>query len=96
MELNVKALEKLLDYAASGIGSVAGSMLAPWRARREAQARQIAAEGDANVLQIQAEAQGKAREMLVSQDTSVTGELAITNTVSQRIQFQERKSFIAM
>ena len=91
MELNVKALEKLLDYAASGVGSVAGSMLAPWKARREAQARQIAAEGDANVLLIQAEAQAKARAILVSQDTDVAGELDITNTVNQRIQFQERK-----
>ena len=31
MDVNIKvpALEKLLDYAASGIGSVAGPMLAP-------------------------------------------------------------------
>ena len=91
MELNVKALEKLVDYAASGIGSVAGPMLASWRARREAQAKQIAAEGDANVLLIQAEAQAKARAILVSQDTDVAGELDIANTVNQRIQFQERK-----
>ena len=91
MELNVRALEKLVDYAASGVGSIAGSMLAPWRARREAQAKQIAAEGDANVLRIQAEAQAEARAILVSQDTDVTGELDIANTVNQRIQFQERK-----
>lgn len=45
MELNIKALEKLLDHAASGVGSVAGSMLTPWKAGREAQAKQIAAEG---------------------------------------------------
>ena len=91
MDLNVKALEKLVDYAASGIGSVAGSMLAPWRARREALAKQIAAKGDAAALLIQAEAQAEARAILVSQDTDVTGELDIANTVNQRIQFQERK-----
>ncbi len=91
MDLNIKALEKLLDYTASGIGSVAGSMLAPWRARREAQAKQIAAKGDADVLLIQADAQAKAREILVSQDTDITGELDIAKTVNQRIQFQERK-----
>ena len=28
----VRALEKLLDYTASGIGAVAGPMLATWRA----------------------------------------------------------------
>ena len=93
MDINLKipAFEKLLDYAASGIGSVAGAMLAPWRAQREAQAKQITAKGDANVLLIQAEAQAQARVILVSQDTDVTGELDITNTVNQRIQFQEQK-----
>ena len=91
VNLNVPALEKLLDYAASGVGSVAGSMLAPWKARREAQAKLTAAEGDANVLLIQAEAQSKAREILVSQDTDIAGELDITNTVNQRILFQEQK-----
>ena len=46
---------------------------------------------DAKVLVIQAEAQSKAREILVSQDTEVTGELDITNNVNQRILFQEQK-----
>ena len=41
----VRALDKLLDYTASGIGAVAGPMLATWRARREAAALQIAAQG---------------------------------------------------
>ena len=91
MDVNLPAIEKLVDYAASGIGSVAGSMLAPWKARREAQAKQITAEGDATILQIQAEAQSKAREILVSQNTDVTGELDITDKVNQRIQFQEQK-----
>ena len=91
MDLNLPAIEKLLDYAASGIGSVAGSVLAPWKARREAQAKQITAEGDATILQIQAEAQSKAREILVSRNTDVTGELDITDKVNQRIQFQEQK-----
>ena len=91
VSLNIPALEKLVDYTASGIGSVAGSMLAPWKARREAQARQIAAKGEADSLLIQAEAQSKARKILISQDTTITGELDITNTVNQRILFQEQK-----
>ena len=91
MNLNVPAIEKLLDYAASGIGSVAGPMLASWRARSETQAKLIAAEGDAKVLAIHAEAQSKAREILVSQDTDVTVELGITNKVKQRLLFQEQK-----
>ncbi|MCY4381874.1 MAG: DUF2806 domain-containing protein [Nitrospinae bacterium] len=91
MDLNVKALEKLLDYAASGIGSVAGSMLAPWMARRETKAKEIAAHGDANVLLIQAEAQTKAREILVSEDKNFAGELDIAKSINQRILFQEQK-----
>ena len=42
MDLNIKvsvpAIEKLVDYTASGIGSVAGMMLTPARARKEAEA----------------------------------------------------------
>ena len=91
VNLKVPAIEKLLDYAASGIGSVAGPMLAPWRARSETPAKLIVAEGDAEVLAIQAEAQSKAREILLSQDTDVTGELDITNKVKQRLLFQEQK-----
>lgn len=46
-DVNVKvpALEKLLDYVASGIGAVAGPILAKWKARRNAGARVIEAEG---------------------------------------------------
>ena len=90
VNLNVPALEKLLDYTASGIGSVAGSMLASWKARQEVQAQLIAAKGDADALLIQAEAQSRAREILVSSNTDITGEIDITNTVNQRILFQEQ------
>ena len=102
LNLRVPALEKLLDYAASGIGSVAGSMLAPWKARRDAEAKQIAVkgeveaqriltEGQSNALQIIANAQSEARSMLVSPGSIVRGELDIAQTVNQRIQFQEEK-----
>ncbi len=47
--------------------------------------------GDADILQIRAKAHAEAREMLVSNQVSVTGELEIADTVSQRIAFQERK-----
>ena len=47
MDINLKvpAIEKLLDYAASGIGSVAGLMLASWKARQEAKAKPESTEG---------------------------------------------------
>ena len=104
MDVNVKvpALEKLLDYAASGIGSVAGPMLAPWKAGRDARAKQVAAqgeveaqkilaEGQAVTMQIIAAAQADARSALVSPNAALQGEITISDLVHQRIQFQEEK-----
>ncbi len=98
----VSGVSKLSDYAASGIGSVAGPMLASWKARREANARLIAAkgeaeaqrilaEGQAHTMQIIASAQADARAILVSPDASVQGQLDFGAAVTQRIQFQEEK-----
>ncbi len=98
----VPALAKLGDYCASGIGSVAGSVLAPWKAGRQAKANRIAAkgevevrkilaEGQAETMQIIADAQAEARAKLLTPDASIHGELSFTETVSQRIQFQEEK-----
>ena len=98
----VSAISKLADYAASGIGSVAGPMLASWQARREANAKLIAAkgeveaqrilaEGQAHAMQIIAGAQADARAILVSPDATVQGQLDFGAAVTQRIQFQEEK-----
>ena len=98
----VSGISKLADYAASGIGSVAGPMLASWKARREANAKLIAAkgemeaqrilaEGQAHTIQIIARAQADARATLVSPDATVQGQLDFGEAVNQRIQFQEEK-----
>ena len=98
----VPALGKLADYAASGIGSIAGTVLATWRAGRQAEARRIAARGEAdssgilaegqsNAIKIIAEAQAEARQMLVSPESTIRGEIEFRETVSQRIRFQEEK-----
>ena len=89
--MNIPAIEKLLDYVASGIGSIAGTYLAPWKAKQEVKSKLITAEGGARILTIQAEAQTQARNILISKDANVTGELAIASAVEQRIQFQEQK-----
>lgn len=91
VNLKVPALEKLLDYSASGIGSIAGPWLATWQARQEVKARRITARGEAEILRIRAKAHAEAREMLISNDVSVSGELEIADTVAQRITFQEQK-----
>ena len=63
-------LNKLLEIVACGLGALGGPLLAPWRARREAKARIIAARADATVLEIQVKAKVKAREL------AATGEAA--------------------
>lgn len=99
---NVPAVEKLVDYVASGIGSVAGPMLAPWKAHRLAKAQKIAALGDAEILTIQAkgqaqvlsiitDAQKSARQQLNAVDVSVESDIRIPQMIEQRILFQEEK-----
>ena len=90
-ENTISALLKLVDYVASGIGSVAGSMLAPWKAKQEAKAMQISAQGDADKLLIQAEAQSKAKEILLSEGSLFSGEIDISDAIDQRIHFQETR-----
>ena len=96
------ALLKLAQYAASGIGSVAGPMLAAWRARKEAEAKQILAQGDANSLmtlaegqanslQIIADAQESVRATMTSGGFAMQSELNVADTITQRVQFQEEK-----
>ena len=102
VKVRIPAIEKLLDYSASGIGSVAGPMLASWKARQEAKAKAIAAdgeaaarrilvEGEADTLTIIATAQADARSILVSPDSEIQGQLDFGHTVTQRLQFQEEK-----
>ena len=93
---------KLVHYAASGMGSVAGTMLAPWKARREALARQIAAqgeacslrilaEGQASAVQIISEANEEARSTLMGENSLAVTQIDIGETVRQRLEFQEEK-----
>ena len=103
LSLKVPAIEKLIDYGASGIGAIAGPMLAPWRASREAKARlasaridvemhHIKAESEASTSAIIAKARSEARGYLVTPDAEVRGTLEITREdITQRIEFQERK-----
>ena len=91
INITVPAIEKLLDYTASGIGAIAG----PWLSRRQARA-------DADVLRIKAQAQvdtislitaeqAKARRSFEVVPSSVQGELDIGKEIQSRISFQEEK-----
>ena len=99
----VLGLNKLLDYTASGVGAIAGPMLAPWRASREAKARLVSARIDAEVRRVEAESEAEtsaiiakarsdAREYMVTPDAEVYGTVEFTRKdIIQRIEFQERK-----
>ena len=75
-EVKVPALDKLLDYVASGIGATAGPMLAPWCASREGKAKIITAEADAKVRLTEAATDIKIQQMK---------QIAAENSTSQLI-----------
>lgn len=104
MDINVRvpAIEKLLDYVASGIGSIAGPMLAPWKAGREADVNRILARSKADELRILASGQSDAlktirsetedaRKQLNETDGVLLHEISLIDSIEQRIQFQEKK-----
>ena len=101
--LRVLGLEKLLDYVASGVGAIAGPMIANWRASQEGKARLTSARIDAEVhrvetesnahsLKIIAEAQAQARQSIDTTIESGRGVVEITREdITQSIEFQGRK-----
>lgn len=102
IEKLVPAVEKLADYTASGIGSVASFFFSRKVARRDAEARVITAEGEAEAqriltegrarnMQIIAAAQAEARSKLTPPHAALQGEVTIGELIEQRVQFQEGK-----
>lgn len=106
LNINIKApaVEKLVDYVASGVGAIAGPMLAPWRASREgkakitsarkdAEAHIIQAESESESLKIIAEAQSEAKEFYIDaqKEESLRTVQISRNDITQWIEFQERK-----
>ena len=92
VNLKIPALEMLLKYSASGIGAVAGPMLATWKARQTAKATIIEVEAETESLKLIADAQSEARHSLIDPDSAGKGRLEITpDGIRQRIDFQECK-----
>ena len=90
--IKMPAIEKLIDYTASGVGAVAGPLLLPWRAYMEGKADRISTTSYASALPIIAQAQTDARKYLVAPDADVQGMVEFTgDNIMQRIEFQERK-----
>lgn len=93
--LKVSAIEKLMDYTASGIGATAGPLFRPWQAYMEGHAKRISARADADALSIIAQAQSDARQYLMAPGADVQGAVEITHeNIMQRIEFQEKKRLV--
>ena len=103
VKISVPAFEKLLDYTASGVGAVAGPMLANWRAEREGKAKLTAAQYDAEVRRIEAqshaeslaiiaEAQAEARKSIAKSAEFSHGTIEFSRgNITQSLEFQSRK-----
>ena len=59
----IATFNNLLEMVARALGAVAIPLLAPWKARREGQAKIIAAQADARVLEIWTRARVKAHDI---------------------------------
>ena len=102
LNLKISAIDKLVDYVASGIGAVGGPLLARWKASREADAARIEAQGQADILRIKAQAQMDSMDLIASAqaearnefsvaDMSIQGKVDIGNEIDLRLTFQEQK-----
>ena len=91
ISLKVPALEKLLDYCASGVGAVGGPMLARWKARTDADVLRIKAQGQADAIRLITDAQAEARQSFEVVPSSIHGEIDIRNEIQARLSFQEEK-----
>lgn len=102
INLKVPAIEKLIDYTASGIGAVVGPMLARWQAQTAANAARIGAQGQADVMRIKAQSQAEATILIASaqaearsyfpiEGQSIQGEVNLNKEVESRLTFQEQK-----
>ena len=92
VDVKVPAINKLLETTASGVGGVAGSMLAPWKAKQKSKADRILAESKADNMRIITEAHAQANKTLLpSGSQSIQGDISIGEIISQRVQFQEKK-----
>ena len=90
--MSILGTEKLFEVTANGIGSVAGRLLAAWNASKDGDARVIAAQADARVLQIRAQAHKDARELLLgNQNLSASTELEIGETIAERVRYREQR-----
>ena len=80
VNLKIPAVEKLVDYVASGIGAVGGPLLARWKANRETDAARIEAQGQADVMRIKAQGQADSMSLIASAQAEARNEFSVADT----------------
>ena len=109
LNLKIPAVEKLIDYAASGIGAVAGPMVARRQAQAaadaaridaqgQADAARIDAQGQADVMRIQARGQADSMNLIASAQAEARnhltiGEQLIQGEITLRKEIESRLTF---
>ena len=102
MKIKIPAIEQLLKIVSSGVGAVAGTWIARWKANADADVDRIRAQGKADALLIEAESKGQAMKLITDaqltaektlNDSSmmINSEIDITDEIRSRTTFQERK-----
>lgn len=87
ISIRVPAIEKLIEYALSAVGSLAAPLVSITRG----EARLIEAKYKARVLQIDAEAQAKVREALLPEGADHSGNVEISDAIIQHLSYQTTK-----
>ena len=92
VEIKIPAIEKLIDYSASGIGAIAGTVLSTWKANKFAQAKLIETHAAADSMRIISQAQAEAHSILKKTDTSASSSARMHSEGFEfRVMFQESK-----
>ena len=78
INIKVPAIEQLLKYTASGVGVVAGPILAPYKAFFEGKAELISAQAEAKVLLTQAESEGEALKIIAKAQSEAKKQYLVT------------------
>ena len=89
--IKISAIEKLIDYVASGIGAVFGPNLKTWSAKKDAEALAIEVKGKLTALNLIDKEIEQARKNSLSDDLKKQTEILITDSIEMRIKYQETK-----
>ena len=65
----VPGINKLIEVLSSGIGAVAGPMMAPWKAKKEGEAKKELAKAEGEALLLRTGAHIEARKRILNEST---------------------------